>query len=68
MSCGSLIKLSSQNFSTIFFPNPSILKASFETKCLSFSFAIRLHSKPLSGHRLTASNFLVVLLNSLIVS
>ena len=45
-----------------------ILKASFDTKCLSFSFAILLHSKPLSGHLLTASNFFVILLNSFIVS
>ena len=38
------------------------------TKCFNLSFAILSQSKPRSGHLLTASNFLVILLNSLIVS
>ena len=58
----------SQNFSITFFPSPSIFNASFDTKCLSFSLAILLQSKPISGHLLTASIFFVTLLNSLIVS
>ena len=33
-----------QKFSITFFPKPSILNASFETKCFSFSFAVKVHS------------------------
>ena len=44
-----------------------MLNASFETKCLIFSILTFSHSYPSLEHRLTASVFLVVLLNSLIV-
>ena len=59
ISFGNLTKLSSQKFSTIFLPNPSILKASFETKCLIFSIAIFSHLYPSLVHLLTASFFLL---------
>ena len=67
ISCGNLIKLRFQKFSTIFFPKPSMFNASLETKCFNFSIAIFSHSYPSLEHLLTASSFLVVLLNSLIV-
>ena len=35
-----------QKSSTIFFPNPSILNASFETKCFNFSIDIFSQSNP----------------------
>ena len=44
-----------------------MLKASFETICLSFSLAVNLHSYPFK-HLLTASSLLVLLLNSFLVS
>ena len=44
ISDGSLINFKSQNCSITFFPKPSIFNASFETKCLSFSFAVNLHA------------------------
>ena len=56
----------SQNFSTTFLPNPSILKASFETKCLIFSIAIFSHLYPSLEHLCTASYFFEILLKSLI--
>ena len=56
-----------QKFSTIFFPNPSMFNASLEIKCFNFSIAIFSHSYPSLEHLLTASSFLVTLLNSLIV-
>ena len=68
MSLGLLINLSFQKDSTIFFPRPSILNASLETKCLIFSIEILSQSKLSFLHLLTASNFFVILLNSLIVS
>ena len=40
ISEGSRINFNSQNWSTTFFPSPSMLSASLETICLSFSFAI----------------------------
>ena len=40
ISCGNFSNLSFQKFSTIFFPKPSILKASLDTKCFNFSIAI----------------------------
>ena len=40
ISCGNLTTLSTQNFSTIFLPNPSMLKASFDIKCFNFSTEI----------------------------
>ena len=43
ISCGKRINLFSQNFSTTFFPSPSMFKASLETKCLIFSIAIFSH-------------------------
>ena len=67
MSWGNFIRFKSQNFWTIFFPKPSILKASFETKCFNFSIETFSHSKPSLEQRLTASFFFVVLLNSFIV-
>ena len=67
ISCGFLSNFKFQNFSTTFFPNPSILRASLEIKCFIFSIDILSHPKPSFVHLLTASNFLVVLLNSLIV-
>ena len=42
ISCGNFIKLMFQKFSTIFLPKPSILNASFETKCFNFSNEINL--------------------------
>ena len=48
-------------------PSPSILKASFETICFSFSFAINLQSYPFI-HLLTASYLFVFLLISFLVS
>ena len=41
---GSVTKFKSQNCSITFFPNPSILKASLETMCFSFSLAVNLQS------------------------
>ena len=64
---GSFINLISQKFSIIFFPRPSIFKASFDTKCFIFSIAIFSHSNPSLVHLLTASFFLVVKLKSFIV-
>ena len=60
ISCGNFIKLKFQKFSTIFFPNPSILNASLETKCFNFSIAIFSHLYPSLEHLLTASSFLVI--------
>ena len=57
----------SQNFSTTFLPNPSILKASFETKCLIFSIAIFSHLYPSLEHLFTASHFFETLLKSLTI-
>mgnify|MGYP001355261854 CR=1 FL=1 len=37
---GNFIKFKLQKFSIIFFPNPSILKASLDTKCFNFSIDI----------------------------
>ena len=51
----------------IFFPNPSILNASLDTKCFNFSIEILSQSYPSLEHLLTASSFLVIVLNSLIV-
>ena len=67
ISCGNLTILSSQNFSTIFFPNPSIFNASFDTKCFMFSIAIFSHWKFSFVHLLTASYFLVNSLKSFTV-
>ena len=64
ISYGYLINFFVQKFSTTFFPNPSILNASFETKCFSFSFNISLQLKFESGHLVIASFFLVLVLNS----
>ena len=44
-----------------------MLNPSLETKCFIFSIATFLHSNPSLEHLLTASCFLVVKLNSLIV-
>ena len=44
-----------------------MLNPSLETKCFNFSIAIFSHSYPSLEHLLTASSFLVILLNSLIV-
>ena len=44
-----------------------MFNASLETKCFNFSIAIFSHSYPSLEHLLTASFFLVILLNSLIV-
>ena len=62
-----MINFRLQKFSTIFFPKPSILNASLETKCLIFSLEIFSHSNPSLEHLLTASFFLVTKLKSLIV-
>ena len=59
ISDGFFIKFKSQNCSITFFPKPSILNASFETICLSFSFAIKSQLYPLI-HLLTASSFFVL--------
>ena len=67
ISDGSFIKFKSQNCSITFFPNPSTLNASFETICFNFSLAVNLQSYPLK-HLRTASNLLVILLNSFLVS
>ena len=64
---GSLINFNSQNCSITFFPKPSILNASLETICFSFSFAIYSQSYPFI-HLLTASYFFVFLLISFFVS
>ena len=62
MSEGFFIKSKSQKCSITFLPKPSILKASFETKCLSFSLAMKLQLYPFV-HLLTASSFFVFLLS-----
>ena len=49
-----------------FFPSPSILNASFETICFSFSLAVKLQSYPFV-HLLTASSLFVDVLISLYV-
>ena len=67
MSCGNFINFIFQKFSTIFFPKPSILNASFDTKCLIFSIAIFSQSYPSLVHLLTASFFFVIKLNSFTV-
>ena len=59
ISCGSFMRPISQKFWTIFFPKPSMLSASFETKCFIFSIEIFSHLKPSLAHLLTASCFLV---------
>ena len=56
-----------QKFSTTFFPKPSILSASFDIKCFIFSIEILSQLKLSLLHLLTASYFLVILLNSLTV-
>ena len=58
------MKFKSQNFSTTFFPKPSMFIASLEIKCFIFSIAIFSQVKLSFVHLLTASNFFVVLLYS----